>query len=139
MMNVVRIAPKRILVTDDDSSILRLVAVVLRRAGFEVDTASCGREALEKIRLARYDVLVLDLMMPDLSGHDVLALLEVMEPLRRYVIIMSAAAPDTVASAISLNVCSVLRKPFHIKDLLESAQACIAAQDPPVDLAMAAG
>ena len=119
-------APKRILVADDDPSILRLVAEILKRANYEVDTAANGQEALAKIERTRYDVVMLDLMMPGLSGFDVLARLPVRRPQPRFVVIMSAAPPDVIANAVSLNVFAALRKPFELGEIITTVRACIA-------------
>lgn len=119
-------APKRILVADDDPSILRLVAEILKRANYEVDTAASGREALAKIEKTRYDVVMLDLMMPGVSGFDVLARLPVRRPQPRFVVIMSAAPPDIIANAVSLNVFAALRKPFALGEIITTVRACIA-------------
>jgi DNA-binding response OmpR family regulator len=126
MSEIADMTPKRILVTDDDASIRRLVTAILRRVHYQVDIATGGRDALEKIDRTRYDVVLLDLMMPDVSGFDVLAQLQVRDPDRRFVIIMSAAA-HAVASTVGLNVFAALRKPFQIADLIATVGACIAA------------
>ena len=117
---------ERILVTEDDASILRLVTAILRRAGYEVDTVTNGRDALERIERTPYDVLVLDLMMPGSSGFDVLARLQVTDPHHKFVIIMSAASIDIVAKAVNSNVFAVLRKPFEIDELTAAVRGCIA-------------
>ena len=64
-------AGHRILVVDDESSIVDSVATVLRYEGFNVDVASTGRSALAKAQESRHDLLVLDVMLPDLDGLDV--------------------------------------------------------------------
>lgn len=119
-------APKRILVADDDPSILGLITEILKRANYEVDTAANGKEALAKIERTRYDVVMLDLMMPGVSGFDVLARLPVRRPQPRFVVIMSAAPPDVIANAVSLNVFAALRKPFELGEIITTVRACIA-------------
>jgi DNA-binding response OmpR family regulator len=120
---------KRILVAEDDPSILRLVTAVLTRADYEVDTATNGYVALDKIALTPYDAVVLDLMMPALSGFDVLARLQAGELQHKFVILMSAASPDVVANAAaSRNVFAALHKPFEINDLTAAVRECIAAR-----------
>lgn len=122
-------AKKRILVTDDDPSILRLVRAILKRADYEVDTAVNGREALEKIELTHYDVVVLDLTMPEVSGAEVLARLQVRDAKPKFVVIMSAESPDVIAkNAESMNVFAALRKPFEIGDMIATVRACIAGR-----------
>ena len=120
------VAPKRILVADDDPSILRLVEAILTRANYVVDTATDGRDALAKIERTRYDVVMLDLMMPEVSGFDVLARLPVRRPQPRFVVIMSAATPDVIANAVSLNVFAALRKPFDLDEMITTVRACLA-------------
>ena len=64
-------AEARLLVVDDEPNILELLATSLRFAGFEVTTATNGREALAAARRSRPDLVVLDVMMPDMDGFDV--------------------------------------------------------------------
>jgi DNA-binding response OmpR family regulator len=115
---------KRILVTEDDPNILRLVATILRHAGYDVETATGGQEALTKISQTSYDALVLDLMMPDVSGFEVLARI----PLRvaPFVIVMSAAAHTVVANVVRGNVFAALHKPFDVANMVETVRACLA-------------
>jgi len=115
---------KRILVAEDDPNILRLVATILRHAGYDVETATGGQEALAKLSLTTFDAMVLDLMMPDMSGFEVLARI----PLRiaPFVIVMSAAAHTIVANVVRGNVFAALHKPFDVADMVETVRACLA-------------
>jgi DNA-binding NtrC family response regulator len=123
--------PKRVLVVDDDAAIRRLVATVLSREDYDVDTAHGGRDALSKIELIQYDVVVLDLMMPDVNGLDVLKRLAVRDPQIKCVVIMSAASRFEVANSITPNVYASLPKPFDIAQLIAAVAGCIeAACDP---------
>lgn len=117
----------RILVVDDDESILRFVAIVLRREQYDVDTARGGRDALSKIELTKYDVVVLDLMMPEVSGFDVLKELAVRNPRIKCVVIMSAASRFDVANSVNPNVFAALSKPFEIGALITAVRGCIDA------------
>lgn len=62
----------RVLVVDDDRDYVDILRMHLERRGFAVTTASCGNEALERLQEAKPDVVLLDVMMPDLTGFDVL-------------------------------------------------------------------
>ena len=64
-------SPARILVVDDEASIVDSVATVLRYEGFDVDVASTGRAALHKAQEDLFDLVVLDVMLPDLDGLEV--------------------------------------------------------------------
>jgi CheY-like chemotaxis protein len=124
------VTPKRILVVDDDGSILRLVATILRRELYHVDTAGGGREAIAKIELTSYDVIVLDLMMPDVSGLDVLRSLEVRTPRIKCVVLLSAASSFDVARSKNPNVFAALRKPFDNSALIAMVRGCAEANCP---------
>ena len=119
---------KQILVVDDDAAILRLVTVILRREHYNVDTASGGKAALAKIELTQYDVVVLDLMMPEVSGLDVLRRLEVRLPQIKCVVLLSAASPLDIARKITPSVFAALRKPFDNAELITAVRGCIEAR-----------
>jgi DNA-binding response OmpR family regulator len=120
-------SPKRILVTDDDPAILRLVAVILRRANYHVDTASNGREAIAKSERTQYDAVVLDLMMPAMDGVEVLSRLTARPRKPKFVVLMSAAPPEAIMKAITPHVFATLQKPCGINDIVATVGACIAA------------
>ncbi|GAC1429842.1 MAG: hypothetical protein NVSMB68_02140 [Thermoanaerobaculia bacterium] len=124
--------PQRILVVDDDPSILRLVATILRREQYDVDTANGGREALSKIELSVYDAIVLDLMMPDVSGLDVLEALYARAPRVRCVIILSAGSSVEINDSINPIVFGALRKPFNNAELISTVTRCIESHGGPL-------
>lgn len=114
-----------ILVVDDDASIRALVARVLRRAKYDVSEAGDGHEALEKLRAAPYDVMVLDLMMPVMSGFEVVRYLECHDDAGTpCVVIMSAAAQPAIEQARSPRVHALIRKPFDLFVLLAAVDEC---------------
>lgn len=117
----------RILVTDDDPSILCLIATILRRADYVVDMAASGPEAIEKTDRTQYDAIVLDLMMPRMSGLEVLARLAVRTVKPRFVVIMSAAPLDVIERAAGHNVFATLQKPAAINEIVATVRACIAS------------
>jgi CheY-like chemotaxis protein len=118
---------KRILVTDDDPTILRLLSVILRRANYHVDTAANGREALAKSEQTQYDAVVLDLMMPVMDGVEVLSRLSARPRKPKFVVLMSAAPADAILKAITPHVFATLQKPCGINDIVATVGACIAA------------
>jgi len=128
------VSPEKILVVDDDGAILRLVATILRREHYHVDMASGGKEALSKIELTPYDVIVLDLMMPEVSGLDVLKSLDVSFPKIKCVVILSAASSFDVAESVNSNVFVSLRKPFDNAALIAAVRGCIEAHCPVLPL-----
>ena len=115
---------KRILVVDDDDAIRALLFTVLRRRGFRVDTARHGAEAVERFGKCRYAVVLLDLMMPRLSGYDVLDQLAAMTDRRPVVIVLTAGSePRSLDPQI---VAGTIRKPFDIELLVQTVTACFA-------------
>ena len=120
-----QIDEKRLLVVDDDDAIRALLFTVLRRRGLKVDTARNGIEATERCARCRYAVMLLDLMMPHMSGYDVLERLENLPPEQRpFVIVLTAGhEPRQLNPNI---VAGTVRKPFDIELLLDTVLACMA-------------
>ena len=118
-----------VLVVEDDPAIRRLVSMVLLRQGYRVDLAADGLEAVLKLGLADYDVIVLDLMMPNLDGFTFLNTLAENDPSRlRKVIVTSAASPAVIRERMEGSPFHVLPKPFDITELIDRVRTCIAAQ-----------
>ncbi len=118
--------PFTVLVVDDDANIRRMIMAALRREGYRFFEAGNGKDALDLMRANRPDVVVLDLMMPILSGWDVLKARQRESDLERIpVIIISANRDPELASAIDKGVCAFLPKPFDIGALTALVRSCI--------------
>lgn len=110
--------PCRILVVDDDAPLRKLVETALRRKNSEIQTASNGAEAIEQLVETQWDVLVLDLMMPTLSGWDVIAWLAAnRERVPRSVVVVSAADRAVLRELDPSVVNAVIFKPFDVFQL----------------------
>lgn len=105
--------PVSLLVVDDEEAIRTLLARVGERAGFIVDTARDGVEALEMLRRKEYMIAVVDLMMPRLSGYELVQQISTMKP-RPFVIVATALTNGAIASLDDSMVRRVIRKPFDI-------------------------
>ncbi len=118
-----------ILVVEDDLAIRRLLQMVLKREGYRVEVASDGLEAGLKLGLAEYDVIVLDLMMPNLDGFAFMNTLANHDPggLQK-IIITSAASPAVIEHRLQGSPFDLLPKPFDINDLVARVRSCIVAQ-----------
>lgn len=102
---------------------------VLEREGYRVEMAADGVEAVLKLGLSEYDVIVLDLMMPNLDGFAFIETLAQNDPARlERIIVTSAASPGVIKERMKGRPFDVLPKPFNIVDLIERVRACIAAQ-----------
>jgi two-component system phosphate regulon response regulator PhoB len=109
----------RILVVDDEADITALVAYHLAKAGFRVSTAASGADALKAAREERPDIVILDLMLPGVSGYDVLAELRKREETRDVgVILLTARKEETDRiRGLSLGADDYLTKPFSPQEL----------------------
>jgi len=117
--------PPRVLVADDDRALQILLNVILSRAGFEVDFASNGRTALAKAMGDSYDAIMLDLILPDVSGNEILHQLELNRPESlRKVIVLTGASRGVVDQIDGHKVRAVLRKPFDIQDVVRLTAEC---------------
>jgi DNA-binding response OmpR family regulator len=116
----------RVLVVDDDAAIRRLIMAALKRDGYEFLEAPNGREALDLMRSERPDLVVLDLMMPLVSGWDVLQE-RLGDPVlsKIPVIIISANREPELAKAVDQGICAFLPKPFDISALSALVRACV--------------
>ena len=117
---------KRILVVDDDDTIRALLRTVLRRRGFIVDVARNGVEAIERISLCRYSLIILDLMMPLMSGYEVLERLGDESAARRpRVLLLTAGLEPRVTNTDFL--VGTIHKPFDLDLLLDTVTGYLKA------------
>jgi CheY-like chemotaxis protein len=118
--------PFCVLVVDDDPSIRRMIVAALKRDGYVFHEAPNGKEALDLMRREHPNVVVLDLMMPVLSGWDVLQARELEPDLKKIpVIIISANRAPEVATAVDKGICAFLPKPFDIGALGALVRSCL--------------
>jgi phosphate regulon transcriptional regulator PhoB len=123
---------QRILVVDDEPDLLELVRVNLSQVGFEVETAETGRQALERVRRSPPDLLILDLMLPDLSGTEVCRHLRQDSSLAEIPIIMLTARADEVDRVVGLEVGAddYVTKPFSPRELTLRVRAVLRRRQP---------
>ncbi len=116
----------RVLIVDDDANIRRMMIAALRRDRYVFFEAANGREALEIMRRERPSVVVLDLMMPIVSGWDVLKE-RADDPglLAIPIIIVSANRGPELATAMDKGICAFLPKPFDIRALSSLVRSCL--------------
>ena len=113
---------RRVLVVDDDPLVRELLSSVLTHESLDVDIAANGREALELIRTRPYAVMLLDLLMPEMNGFDVLKEME--EDARPVVLVITGADQSTVSELDARIVHGIVRKPFEPLELAELVRAC---------------
>ncbi len=112
------------LIVEDDPAIRRLVEKLLIRHHVEIDSASEGRTAIEKLRHAHYSVIVLDLMVPEVSGFEVIEFVK-RAKLRTPIAVVSAVSQQALTN-LDLDVVKlVISKPFDVDEFTKAVlQLC---------------
>jgi len=115
----------RILLIEDDSLAAQSVAMMLSRSGMKVDTSLLGEEGLELAKVYDYDLVVLDLHLPDMHGLEVLRRLRVAKVATPVLILSATTEVDTKVRIFSGGADDYLTKPFHKDELVARIQAVV--------------
>jgi DNA-binding response OmpR family regulator len=112
--------PQKILVAEDDKSIQSLISYKLKNTGFEVFTVSNGAEALEFLAKNTVDLILIDLMMPVMSGKEALVAIKKNEATRDIpiVILTAKTLENEVIEGLSLGADDYIKKPFSPSELV---------------------
>jgi two-component system OmpR family response regulator len=115
----------RVLVVDDEDSITQLVSTVLRYEGFEVETAADGRAAVKAARLFRPDIVVLDVMLPDLDGFEVYRRLSNGTPGPPVLFLTARDTTEDRVHGLTLGADDYMGKPFSLEELVARVRAVL--------------
>jgi two-component system, OmpR family, alkaline phosphatase synthesis response regulator PhoP len=116
--------PHRALIVEDDPAIRRLVEKLLTRSKVEIDTANDGRTAIEKLRHNRYSVIVLDLMVPEVNGFEVIEFVK-RAKIKTPVAVVSAVSQQALTNLDLGIVKLVISKPFDVDEFTKAViQLC---------------
>ena len=112
--------PKRILIVDDEEDIVNLVRMILEDAGYSVASVTDGRDVLKRVAADHFDLILLDIMMPFLSGWEVLEAMRSREETRNIPIALltARASPREDNLPHPTDYCDYITKPFEPEDLL---------------------
>ena len=123
---------KRILCIEDEPEMIDLIRLILGRRGFEVLGAAGGKEGLEKVRQDPPDLVLLDLMMPDMDGWEVYQQMKADEKTKDIPVIVVTAKAQSIDKVLGLHIAKVddyIAKPFSPQDLLNSVDKVFGEDD----------
>ena len=123
---------KRILCIEDEAEMIDLTRIVLERQGYEVLAAVGGARGLEMIKQEKPDLVLLDLMMPDIGGWEVFRQIKADQELADIPIIVVTAKAQSIDKVLGLQVAKVddyITKPFGPKELLASIERVLSQED----------
>jgi two-component system, OmpR family, response regulator MtrA len=116
------VTPKRVLVVDDEPGIVKVLGIKLKLCGFEVVGTTSGAEAVELARERQPDVMLLDILMPGMSG------MEVLERVRTFSdvpVIVFTARPDITQIAVQMGADDAIAKPFDPDQMVEKIRSVL--------------
>lgn len=116
---------KKILIVDDDAEFRANLTEILRDEGYETDSASSAKEALEKNQVQEFDIVLLDFMMPKMSGIDALQVIRNRHPKTKVIMITAFASVGNAVDAIKRGASDYISKPFKIPDMLMTIRRVI--------------
>jgi len=116
---------KRILCIEDEADMIELMQLILSRKGYEVSGAAGGQEGLEKVRAEMPDLVLLDLMMPDMGGWEVYQQMKADEKMKDIPVIIVTAKAQSIDKVLGLYIAKVddyIAKPFSPSELIDSVE-----------------
>jgi len=116
---------RRVVYIEDEQEMIDLVRLILSRKGFEVSGANGGREGLDLVRNSLPDLVLLDLMMPDMDGWDVYQQMKAGDTTRNIPVIVVTAKAQSIDKVLGLHIAKVddyVSKPFSPQELVDSVE-----------------
>jgi DNA-binding response OmpR family regulator len=116
---------KRILCIEDEAEMIELMRLILSRKGYQVSGAVGGQEGLEKVRKEMPDLVLLDLMMPDMGGWEVYQQMKADEKMKNIPVIIVTAKAQSIDKVLGLYIAKVddyIAKPFSPSELIDSVE-----------------
>jgi two-component system, OmpR family, phosphate regulon sensor histidine kinase PhoR len=120
---------KAILVVDDEITVCKSIRSALIQENYDIDLALSGEEALEKEKTKKYDVMIVDLMMPGISGLDLLRSIKNTNPAVRVIMVTGYPTMKNTLQAMQIGAFDFLPKPFLPADLRTLVAKALAAED----------
>ena len=117
----------RILLAEDDTSMREYLQRALQRVGYEVSAVGCGTEAMPLLETERFDLLLTDIVMPEMDGIELAQKASAIDPNIRVMFITGFAAVALNPDSNAPKDAKVLSKPFHLKDLVNEVEKLLKA------------
>jgi DNA-binding NtrC family response regulator len=115
----------QVLIIDDDSSVAAALKVIMEDNGYEAVVAMNAHQGIEQADLRRFDLIITDVQLPDLSGLDVLKILRKKAPEMPVIIITAQSTPEIVKQAMACGAFQLLPKPFLPAEILNLARMAV--------------
>jgi len=116
---------KKILIVDDDSELRATISEILKGKGYFIEEASSGKEAVEKTTNEKFDIALLDLMMPGMNGMDALSEIRKISPKTKVIMITAFATIENAVDAIKKGAYDYISKPFKIEELIYAVKRAL--------------
>ena len=118
----------RILLAEDDTSMREYLQRALQRVGYEVEAVGCGTEAVPLLEAERFDLLLTDIVMPEMDGIELAQKAALVAPDMRVMFITGFAAVALKAGRAAPSA-KVLSKPFHLRELVDEVDRMFQSED----------
>ena len=115
----------RVLLVEDDTIAAKGLSLVLRTAGAVIDVADCGEEALELTRHYDYDIVVLDIMLPDMEGYEVVRRMRAARVETPVLILSGLSRPQAKVKGLGVGADDFITKPYDSAELVARVQAIV--------------
>ena len=107
----------RIMVIDDEESMCKFMQIMLKKEGYDVSSAQSGKEALGELRSSHYDLVIADLMMPEMNGLELLSKVRSIDPELNFIVMTAYASVDTAIEALKKGAFDYIAKPYKVDEL----------------------
>jgi signal transduction histidine kinase/CheY-like chemotaxis protein len=116
---------ERVLVVEDEETVRIVMQRSLEQLGYQVDAAASGNEALQEFQLKPYDLVVLDIMMPEMPGDELFKKLRAIDPEIPVLIASGYSSDSRTKKMLQAGRCGYIQKPFGVEDLAAEVRRCI--------------
>ena len=117
--------PARVLLVDDNMTLCKTMSYILEHKGYEVQTAGDGDTAVERVKEQAYDLILMDIKMPDPNGVETYRMIKTIRPDVKVLMMTAYAVPDLIQDSLREGAIAVIYKPFDMDNLLEKIEQLV--------------